>query len=380
MIPRVFVSSTYYDLKYVRERLEKFIDNFGFESVLFESDKVTYQQEKELDQSAYYEVSLCHIMILIIGGRYGSPSTTTNIEEERRKYDESYVSITRKEFETAISKNIPVFIFVDKNVFSEYQTYKENQEIFDTQYSSSEKIAKGIPQFKFAHVDHVNVFRFLDLVRNKPIKTFEKVEEIESYIKTQLSGLFYLYLESLKKKSDDKKILDTVSQLNNVILSMNEMMKSVGGKILQDDKVEYEKVINSQFSILLDFYIRRFDESLEFENKFSDVEINEIDLDALTKVIYDKALNINVPKPAKTMPFREQQKFNTDTYRKLFNDLRDNLYDISEKVILKSLNIRSLNYDLKEKVTPFIRNNENFELLLERLKDVIKWKLNDLPF
>ena len=102
MIPRVFVSSTYYDLKYVRERLEKFIENYGFEAILFESDKVTYQHGKAIDQSAYFEVELCHLMILIIGGRYGSPSTLANIEEERRRYDEEFISITRNEFETAI--------------------------------------------------------------------------------------------------------------------------------------------------------------------------------------------------------------------------------------------------------------------------------------
>jgi hypothetical protein len=65
---------------------------------LFESDKVTYQHGKPIDHSAYYEVGLCHIMILIIGGRYGSPSTQANIEDERKRYDEEFISITRKEF------------------------------------------------------------------------------------------------------------------------------------------------------------------------------------------------------------------------------------------------------------------------------------------
>jgi len=69
MVPRVFVSSTYLDLKHVRQRIEKFIENYGFEPILFERDKVTYQHGKAIDQSAYYEVGLCHIMILIIGGR-----------------------------------------------------------------------------------------------------------------------------------------------------------------------------------------------------------------------------------------------------------------------------------------------------------------------
>lgn len=34
--PRVFLSSTYYDLKHVRERIERFLANFGMEPVLFE--------------------------------------------------------------------------------------------------------------------------------------------------------------------------------------------------------------------------------------------------------------------------------------------------------------------------------------------------------
>ena len=40
--PRVFVSSTYYDLKYVRERLERLISSYCFEPILFESDDVFF--------------------------------------------------------------------------------------------------------------------------------------------------------------------------------------------------------------------------------------------------------------------------------------------------------------------------------------------------
>ena len=46
--PRVFLSSTYYDLKHVRERIERFLANFGMEPVLFESDNVTFEFNKPL--------------------------------------------------------------------------------------------------------------------------------------------------------------------------------------------------------------------------------------------------------------------------------------------------------------------------------------------
>ena len=51
--PRVFLSSTYYDLKHVRERIERFLVNFGMEPVLFENDNVTFEFNKPLDLSCY---------------------------------------------------------------------------------------------------------------------------------------------------------------------------------------------------------------------------------------------------------------------------------------------------------------------------------------
>ncbi len=38
--PRVFVSSTYYDLKYIRNSLKSFIGSFGYEAVLFEDGDI----------------------------------------------------------------------------------------------------------------------------------------------------------------------------------------------------------------------------------------------------------------------------------------------------------------------------------------------------
>lgn len=380
MIPRVFVSSTYYDLKHVRERIEKFIDSYGFEPVLFESDKVTYQQGKEIDHSAYYEVSLCHIMVLIVGGRYGSPTTQTKQDEERKKYDDDYISITRKEFETALQKDIPILIFVDKNVYAEYQTYKENQEYFEDQYSSKLKQNIENKKFKFAHVDHINVFKFIDLIRSNPIKTFEKVEEIESYMKSQLSGMFYLYLESLKKKSDDNKILDTISELNNVTLRMNEMLTSVGKEILGKDKKEYEKVIESQLSIMIDFFGDQFGSSIEFENEIANEILDKIDLDQVAKAIYENGLKIEIPSIGKKSGIGETLNFNLETDRILEDNLQTKLSTINNEIIIKQFKLRHLNRVFQNKVLPFIKNSNDEKLILEKIKSKIKWKLTELPF
>ena len=46
--PRVFVSSTYYDLKYVRADLQRFIENFGYDPVLNEKGHIPYGSDDKL--------------------------------------------------------------------------------------------------------------------------------------------------------------------------------------------------------------------------------------------------------------------------------------------------------------------------------------------
>ena len=61
--PRVFISSTYYDLKHIRKSIELFITEVGYESVLFENGDIPFDSEHPLDESCYkeLELSLIHI-------------------------------------------------------------------------------------------------------------------------------------------------------------------------------------------------------------------------------------------------------------------------------------------------------------------------------
>ncbi|MBK6634488.1 MAG: DUF4062 domain-containing protein [Chitinophagaceae bacterium] len=97
--PRVFVSSTYYDLKHIRRHIESFIKLMGYESVLFESGDIPFHHDQPLDESCYAEIDSCHILILIIGGKYGSVAssdgTPKEIEHIDKVYD-YYNSITKK--------------------------------------------------------------------------------------------------------------------------------------------------------------------------------------------------------------------------------------------------------------------------------------------
>ncbi|MAF85774.1 MAG: hypothetical protein CL875_04780 [Dehalococcoidales bacterium] len=58
-IPRVFISSTCYDLKYIRENLKCFIRTLGYEPVLSEEGPIYFDPAMSTQDSCLREVSSC---------------------------------------------------------------------------------------------------------------------------------------------------------------------------------------------------------------------------------------------------------------------------------------------------------------------------------
>lgn len=217
--PRVFVSSTYYDLKHVRSSLDIFIGSLGFESVLSEKGDIAYSPDMPLDESCYREVTSADIFVLIVGGRYGSEGSEGG-KKKTGEFYERYESVTKKEFEEAIKRDIPTYVLVEQNVYSEYHTYLRNKENKNTAY---------------AHVDSVNIFKFIEqiflLPRNNPTQTFEKFSDIECWLKEQWAGLFR---ELLRRMSEQKKFAELSQQveglkdINNTLKAyLESLMKAV---------------------------------------------------------------------------------------------------------------------------------------------------------
>jgi len=224
--PRLFVSSTYYDLRYIREELENFIRSYGFEPVLWERGAITYAHDLPLDMSCYREVRDCQMLILIVGGRYGHISTEDLTDLSLEKQDvicENYNSITRQEYLTAIENNIPVYVFVDRNVHSEYYTYLRNRDN---------------TAIRYAHVDNINIFRFVDDIHkqfhNNLICDFDRFEDIETWLRNQWAGVFYEHLIS-KKKQDE---IVTLSQKIEDLSDVSESLKNYLERILEATDVE----------------------------------------------------------------------------------------------------------------------------------------------
>ena len=72
--PRVFVSSTFFDLRQVREDLNRFISGMGYQSILFEAGDIAYGKDSPPEGYLPREIELCDMLICVIGGRYGTES------------------------------------------------------------------------------------------------------------------------------------------------------------------------------------------------------------------------------------------------------------------------------------------------------------------
>jgi len=198
---RVFVSSTYYDLKHIRSSMEVFVESLGYDAVLSEKGAIAYSPDQALDESCYREVKNCEIYVLIIGGRYGSEVSETRTSTPKSFFDR-YESVTKMEYNAALKDDVPIYILIERAVYAEYQTFLKNR--------SNENVI-------YAHVDSINVFHFIDFIlaqpRNNPIQTFDKYADIESWLRLQWSGLFR---ELLKERSNEAQLSDLATQVNQL--------------------------------------------------------------------------------------------------------------------------------------------------------------------
>ncbi len=232
MKPRVFVSSTFYDLRYIREDLANYIRAHDFEAIMFEEGDIGYTPGVELDESCYENMRSADMAILIIGGQYGSPASQENGNISK------FVSITRNEFRNAVKNNIPVFCFIDAAVHSEYDIYRLNKD----------KLEEDEKNILFRVVKNINVFRFIEEIYeigNIPINTFIKSEDIKDYMGKQWSDMFKKYLEYLKNKDNSERLNSTVDDMNTILKQMKIMINKIGENTIKNES-DYKKIIDEQ--------------------------------------------------------------------------------------------------------------------------------------
>jgi hypothetical protein len=240
--PRAFISSTYYDLKYVRSSLEIFIESLGFAPVLSENGGVPYSPDRALDESCYREVQNCDIYVLIVGGRYGSEASRSKPALGRNLF-ENYESVTKLEYKAAVERDMPIYVLIERSVYSEYQTYLRNKESEGT---------------KYAQVDSVNVYRFIEEIlaqpRNNPVQAFDRYSEIESWLRLQWAGLFRELIMRMSSQQQITTLAEQVEELADVSKTLRRYLEEVIGKISPQ---EASSIIDSESARLAEAALER---------------------------------------------------------------------------------------------------------------------------
>jgi len=211
--PRVFISSTYFDLRVVRTDLDRFIKDMGYEAVLFERGHIAYEKDKTLEDSCYREISSCDVLVAIIGGKFGTQSK------------DQHNSITQNELKTAIELGKQIYVFVERPVHAEYKTYLAN---------------KDVVGFRASSVNDIRVFKFLEeiysLPAGNPVEAFEISEDIIHYLREQWAGLFQRLLQESARQKEINIIegLQTTAATLNQLVTFLTQEKSKGGEAIKD--------------------------------------------------------------------------------------------------------------------------------------------------
>lgn len=209
--PRVFISSTFYDLRQIRADIDQFLRGLGYDAIRNEEGSIPYGKDERLEEYCIQEIRHSDILISIIGGRFGSESKD---EASIEKYIQKS-SISQRELRTAIDNQKQVYIFIDKNVSAEYQTYLLN---------------KGNSNVNYKFVDDQRIYSFIEEIKNlginNNIKDFETSEDITSYLREQFAGLFQRFIDDQRRVKE----INLIAELERTSKNLNQLVEFISNQ------------------------------------------------------------------------------------------------------------------------------------------------------
>ena len=209
--PRIFVSSTYYDLKHVRNDLHAFIEGLGYTAVMHEKSDIPYTQQSTLEHDCYDEVSNCDILVCIIGSSFGSAS------------NDDKLSVTMKELEQALKDRKKVYVFIDKEVYCENKIYRKNRtKDFEPAIANTVKIHEYICQLE----ERVK--------KQRPILLFENSSDIVDQLRMQFAGLLQRYLQRESSAANNQMAYELHEEIDS--------LKSVISEVVSDHEQFCDKL------------------------------------------------------------------------------------------------------------------------------------------
>lgn len=282
--PRIFISSTCYDLQEIRFQLRSFIDDFGFIPVMSEFGDIFYDYQKHIQDSCKDEIDKSQLFILIVGNNFGS------IYYKQKDIIKSPDSVTMQEFRKAIETDIYKHIFINKYVDYDYKnfqkslnkhisTYLEKNEIKESHIDDTVLTLKS--EFKsnypFPQESYKYIFNFLDIIyslkTNNAIITYESFEDIKSSLRKQWAGFMYDTITKSKSVPINlvEKIGEKIEKVENQIklLAEGQIKKEGQASKITFDISKLAKELNyEEFSKIKDEIHKRLYDLLEQETDF----------------------------------------------------------------------------------------------------------------
>lgn len=227
-VPRIFVSSTCYDLKYIRENMSYFIKTLGYEPILSNEGSVFYNPKVHTQDACLSEIENCQIFVLIIGGRFGC------------KFKDKEISVTNAEYKQAVKLKKPVFTLVEEDVYNQQYLYNENK--------MNTKI--DVENIIYPAVDSIKIFDFISEVSsysiNNAVVPFKDFADIESYLKKQWAGMMFTFLT---KQNEQERLADTIHELTKI----NSKIELLSEQILKSVGTEESKITLKLYEIFMGY-------------------------------------------------------------------------------------------------------------------------------
>jgi hypothetical protein len=270
--PKVFVSSTCFDLGEVREQLKRFIRSFGFDPVLSENGDVFYHPDLHTHEACVHEVSNSQLFILIIGGRFGGEYVADKSK-----------SVTNAEYIAARESGIPIFTYIRNGVLSNHHIFQQNKKkefVSNIEYPSIEKQEHAL-----------DIFSFIDEVRRAPnnnaFEGFDGFPEIENHLRKQWAGMFFELLRTREVKSQMDATNHLIEGISSSGKKLEELIKSLYLSSNTDKDEAIKEIDNiDTYSDVLNFFERALAPNWTLKDPYP-IDTVRFNADDLAKVPFE---------------------------------------------------------------------------------------------
>lgn len=281
--PKVFVSSTCYDLGPVREQLRNFLLDIGYDPILSEYSDVLYDPRTHTHTSCLQEVPGADMVVLIVGSRFGGkavPEALNSISLENianSGFDVSAIesipnlSVTQLEVLKAVESQVPVFAFVDEKVWHDHLVYEKNKDLVgQIRFPSIEKSETAKYIFEF-----INFLKAR--IRGNSVTPFSKFEDIENHLRKQWASLFQRLLrESRERTYEGKRIFGLAEQIEDLKTAILSTIGNAQSREIARGAIKYRRLVDFLSSLRLSNPAATIQGNMKFDQLLAEADIARV--------------------------------------------------------------------------------------------------------